>query len=224
MLGDYSEALPAETYRSLVIDENSLARGSIATRRKLWKELHSRFRLDANDALFKIFWREWRRCTSDPERDLTAYVLFALNDRLVADLGVEWLFPLLRRAPAELRVNDVRAFIHRAARGHPEVSGWSEKTSLAVAQKYCASLRDFGLARGITKKMTVRPSLYGAPVRLLLRALRLVKTSDLDVLQAPIFRLLAIDSSEVIDALGELNRVGGIPIPHPGGHRRTGFR
>jgi hypothetical protein len=207
LLEDSPRALRVEAYRSLVIEENCLARPSISTRRKLWKELHSRFRLDANDALFKIFWAEWRRCTSDQERGLTAYVLLALNDRLVADLGVEWLFPLLRRAPAELRVPDVRAFIEHAAGRHPEVLRWSEETTSAVAQKYCASIRDFGLAKGTAKKVTVRPSLYGAPVRLLLRALRLIGTADLEIIRHRIFRLLAIDVLEVTTALGELNRL-----------------
>jgi hypothetical protein len=126
----------------------------------------------------------------------------------VADLGVEWLFSLLRRSPAELRVQDIRAFIERAAGRHPEVLRWSEETALAVAQKYCASIRDFGLAKGSTKKMTVHPSLYGAPVRLLLRALRLIGTGDLDIVRHRIFRLLAIDVPEVIGTLGELNRLG----------------
>jgi hypothetical protein len=207
LLSDHSEALPAKRYMSLIVEENCLARSSVSTRRKLWKELRSRFRLDANDELFRIFWTEWRRCNSDPERGLTAYVLLALNDRLVADLGVEWLFPLLRRVPAELRAPDVRAFIERAAGRHPEVLRWSEETASAVAQKYCTSIRDFGLAKGTAKKMTVRPSLYGAPVRLLLRALRLVGTADLDILRHRIFRLLTIDVPEVVDALGELNRL-----------------
>jgi hypothetical protein len=182
----------------------------VSARRKLWKELHARYRLDASDPLFSAFWTEWQSSASEPERSLTAYVLLALNDRLVCDLGTEWLFALLRRAPVELRVDDVEAFLQRAARRHPEVSQWSAQTALAVAQKYCASVRDFGLAWGTVRKMTVRPALYGAPVRLLVRALRLVGTPPLELIQAPIFRLLAVDTAEVINVLGELNRVGAL--------------
>jgi hypothetical protein len=108
-----------------------------------------------------------------------------MNDRLVADLGIEWLFPLLRRAPAELRVGDVRAFLGRAARRHPEVARWSEETAAAVAQKYCASIRDFGLAKGTVRKVTVRPALYGSPVRLLVRALRFRMQGDVVELDLP---------------------------------------
>jgi len=210
LLLEAQAALPAEGYRRLIVDDNCLARSSVSSRRKLWKELRARYRLDVGDPLFSAFWAQWQRSDSETERTLTAYVLFALNDRLVADLGMDWLFPLLRRAPMEVRVADVRAFLLRSAQQHPEVLGWSEETTRAVTQKYCASIRDFGLAAGVVNKRTVRPSLYGAPVRLIVIALRLVGTPILDLVKSPVFRLLGIDVSEVIDTLGDLNRRGDL--------------
>lgn len=210
LLGELTEPLPREGYRRLIVDENRLARGTSAAREKLWTELRSRYRLDVRDDLFQVFWREWQRSKSEEERDFTAYVLLALNDRLVADLATDFLFDLLRRAPAELRVNDVLSFISRQARAHPEVERWSEKTTTAVAQKYCATIRDFRLAKGTVRKVTVRPALYGAPTRLLVRALRLAGTPVTEVVRSRIFRLVAIDSHEVIDALAELNESGAL--------------
>jgi len=210
LLEAQDSALRSTEYRRRVIEDNCLARASVSARRKLWEELHARYRLDVDDPLFSSFWTEWRRSDAEAERGLTAYVLFALNDRLVADLGTKWLFPLLRRAPADIRTDDVRAFIGRSAEKHPEVSNWSDQTTRAVAQKYCASIRDFGLATGAVNKQTVRPALYGAPVRLLAAALRLAGTPLMDLVRAPAFRLLGIDMPEVIDALGELNRQGAL--------------
>ncbi len=209
LLDDRPEALSSECYRKLVIDQNCLARSSDSARRKLWQELRKRYLLDRERPLFLAFWQEWRRCKSESERGLTAYLLLALNDRLVADLGLNWLYGYLRKAPAELRVDDVRNFIKRAAEtDHPEIQAWTEDTRLHVAQHYMASIRDFGLARGKVRKTSVRPALYGAPVRLLIRALRLARTGDLEIVTAPMFRLLALEGTEVIDALGELNRQG----------------
>ena len=206
VLLDARGARPACSFRSLVIDGNRLVRKSVAARQKTWQELKTRYILDPEHPLFAAFLKEWHRCRSDPERGLTAYVLLALNDRLVADLGGQWLFPLLRRAPAEVRTADIRAFIDGAASRRPEISGWSDQTRTAVAQKYAASIRDFGLAKGTVNKITIRPALYGAPVRLLVRILRLAGVRTFDLVRAPIFRLLALDGQEVIDALGELNR------------------
>jgi len=210
LLDGQHAALSSAQYRALVITENRLSRTSASARIKLWEELKARYRLDGGDPVFAAFWAEWQRCASEAERGLTAYVLLALNDRLVADLGTELLFPLLRRAPAELRVTDVRAFIERSRKAHPEVGGWSEETRLAVAQKYCASIRDFGLAKGTARKRTVRPALHGSPTRLLVRAHRLTGVAPLDLVHAPAFRLLGLDGTEVIEALGELNRTGAL--------------
>jgi len=210
LLDAEDHALSSAEYRWRVVDDNRLAKPSMAARAKLWKELKARYRLDAEDPLFAAFWAEWQRCTSEAERSLTAYVFFALNDRLVADLGTNWLYPLLRRAPADVRLADVVAFIERAFRAHPEARAWSEETRLAVAQKYTASIRDFGLARGTVRKTSIRPALYGAPVRLLVRALRLAGVAPFDIVQAPAFKLLCLDTTEVIDALGEMNRVGAL--------------
>ncbi len=44
----------------------------------------------------------------------------------------------------------------------------------------------------------------------MIRALRLVDTRDFDIVRAPIFRLIGLEESEVIDALGELNRQGAL--------------
>ena len=202
--------LSSDAFRQMVIDENCLARSSESARRKMWKELKSRYLLDAANPLFSAFWQEWQRCGPEQERGLTAYCLLALNDKLVADLGLEFLFPRLRRAPAELRVNDVLSYIKASAPAHPEVAAWSDNTVSAVAQKYSASIRDFGLAKGAVRKTTVRPALYGAPTRLLIRALRLVDTRDFDIVRAPIFRLIGLEESEVIGALGELHRQGAL--------------
>lgn len=210
LLDNASSVLPDGGYRALVLDENCLRRSSGSSRKKLWKELSARYRLVDTDPLFVVFQEEWSRCASDAERALTAYILLALNDRLVADLGAHWLFERLRSAPAELRVDDVLGFIARSAREHPEAGRWSETTTLRVAQHYLASLRDFGLARGTQRKVTVRPALYAGPVRLLVRALALAGISGLSALQSPLFRLLAFDSAEVIDAFGELNGAGAL--------------
>ena len=210
VLLDASETLLSTSFRSLVIDENCLVRDSVAARKKIWTELKSRYILDTEHPLFAAFLKEWRGSGSEAERGLTTYMLLSLNDRLVADLGTEWLFPLLRRAPAELRVADIRGFIDSAANMHAEVRSWSDNTRTAVAQKYSASIRDFGLAKGTVNKVTIRPALYAAPVRLLIRVLRLVGVRPLDLVRARIFRLLALDGPEVIDALGELNRTDAL--------------
>ena len=209
LLDDHIAPRSVGDYKRLIVQQNCLARSSDSARLKIWQELKKRYILDREDPLFLAFWKEWRRCSSEAERGLAAYVFLALNDRLVTDLGLNWLFGYLRKAPMELRVGDVLNFINHAAQtDHSEVKGWSGDTRLHVAQHYMASIRDFGLSRGKFRKVSVRPALYGSPVRLLITALRLAGKSDPEIVTAPVFRLLALEGIEVIDALGELNRQG----------------
>jgi len=200
--------LSTDGFRALVVEKNVLSRSSSSAREKQWKELRPRYVLDCNQPLFSMFWNEWQLCKSEPERGLTAYILFSLNDRMVFDLGTEWLYPRLKQSPSELRTEDVKTFLKASLKKHPEIEKWSHETFLRVVQHYMASIRDFGLATGKLKKVSVRPALYGAPIRLILRALNLLQTSPLDMLRSTAFRLLALDGIEVIDALGELNRMG----------------
>jgi hypothetical protein len=209
LLDDRAEPLTAEEYRNLVLDGNCLSRGSTAARQKIWSELRKRYPLDRRNPLFNAFWQEWRRSQTDQERALTTYVAFALNDRLVAHIGTEWLCPYLRRAPAEVRVGDLRAFLEQSGReNHPELLEWTDSTKHKVAKHFLASVRDFGLAQGRAVKKSIRPALYGAPVRLLIRVLRMSGARDLEIISAPIFRLLSIEGAEIIESLGELNRQG----------------
>ena len=68
VLLDASETSLSSSFRSLVIDENCLVRNSVATRRKIWTELKSRYILDTEHPLFAAFLREWRRSGSEAER------------------------------------------------------------------------------------------------------------------------------------------------------------
>lgn len=210
LLSGLEESLTAPEYRKLIVQENRLSRPSTSAREKLWTELKGRYLLSNEKPLFRAFWREWRSCCAEQERGLTAYTLFALNDRIVTDLGTEWLYPYLRQAPAEVRVEDILSFIDRSIAEHPEVGGWSYETRARVARHYMASIRDFGLTRGKIVKTTVRPALYGAPVRLMIRALQLAGLDQFGLLHARLFRLLAIDEGEVVGVLGELNRAGDL--------------
>jgi len=151
-------------------------------------------------------------CQSESERGLPPISCFALNDHLVTDLGTEWLFPLLWPShQSEIRVQMYWHSFQRAESSIPEVRSWSPETRHAVSQKYTQASVTSGLARGrFARRRSVR-SLYGAPVAFLIRALRLAGVASARS------RARACNSgfspskpAEIIDALGELNRLGGL--------------
>jgi hypothetical protein len=210
LLAAVDGAVSRTEYRRRVLADNVLSRRTAAAREKAWKELAARYRLDAAWALFGAFLEEYRRAASEQDRALTAYLLFALLDRLVCDLGTDWLFQYLRAAPAELRPADVLAFLRARRRSHPEIAGWSASSRENIASHYLSALREFGLARGSRRKVSVRPAPGAAPVRFVLRALRLAGASDLAAVQSPRFRLLGLSLDEVVELLFRLSAEGAL--------------
>lgn len=201
----------AAAFRASVIDENLLARSSASARAKLYQEIKNRYILDQDSPLFAAFLAEWRAHPDSHDRQLLAYTLFALNDRTVYLTSRDWLFPHLRQASSELRIGDLIVFFQlRGKTDYPEVAAWTPITLTRVAQHYLASVRDFGLATGGTRKIAVRPSLQPGPVRLLIRALMLSGVPSLEIIRHDAFKILGIAPGEVVDILSELNRHGAL--------------
>jgi hypothetical protein len=119
LLSKHTHALPRQDYRRQVIEDNALARRTLAARRKTWKELAPRYGLDAASAVFVAFVEEYHRSASDADRALAAYLLFALRDRLVADLaptgtadlGTDWLYAVLTKIQWQFYNSPLRAVL-----------------------------------------------------------------------------------------------------------------
>jgi hypothetical protein len=210
LLGNDTQPRPREQYRQRVTEENVLARRTLAARQKLWKELAPRYLLGSESPLFAAFLEEYRLARSEGDRAVTAYVFFALNDRLVLDLGQDWLYQYLRAAPSELRPADVLNFLTACERTHPEVCGWSAKSRASIVSHYLSLLKEFGLARGARRKTSARPVCGPAPVRFLLRALLLGGSSNLAAVQSPLFRLLGLSLEETVEVLFRLHAEGAL--------------
>jgi hypothetical protein len=205
LLDAVESAVPRAEYRRRVIEDNVLSRRTAAAREKAWKEVAARYGIDGAAPLFRVFLEEYRRASSENDRALTAYLLFALHDRLACDLGTEWLYQYIRTAPAELRTADVLAFLKSRERIHSEIAGWSTSSRENIASHYLSALKEFGLARGAQRKASVRPAPGAAPVRFLLRALQLSGVSNLAAVQSPLFRLLGLSLDETVDLLFRLS-------------------
>jgi hypothetical protein len=199
-----------EQYRRAVIEDNVLGRGTRAAREKAWKELAARYGFDGTSAIFRAYLEEYRRATSEADHALTSYLLFAVRDRLVRDLGTEWLYEYLRAAPAELRPVDVLAFLASREPEHPEIAAWSASSRANIAVHYLSALKEFGLARGGRRKLTIRPSPGAPPVRFLLRALLLSGATELAAVESPLFRLLGLSLEDTVALLSQLTAASAL--------------
>lgn len=211
MLLQQTEQPTLDGFRDAVIEANVLARSSRSSRAKLLNELRSRYILNDASPFFASFLKEWKAANCEQAQSLLVFVLLALNDRTVMVTSCQWLFAHLRNPGSELRITDLDAFLLSMARTtHPEIALWSDQTRLRVVQHYLASIRDFGLATGGAKKLSVKPALYAAPVRLLIQALLIAGTSSSLIVRHEAFKILGIAPTEVIDMLTELHRQGSL--------------
>jgi hypothetical protein len=80
------------------------------------------------------------------------YFHSARADRLLHDAVTDVLLPMKQRGLMDIAVHDLQQPLERWVEQGKTVSGWSEITTLRVAQELLATLRDFGVLEGASKK------------------------------------------------------------------------
>lgn len=80
------------------------------------------------------------------------YFHSARADRLLHDSVADVLLPMKQRGLIDIAVHDLQRPVERWVEQGKTVSSWSETTILRVAQELLATLRDFGILEGATKK------------------------------------------------------------------------
>jgi len=80
------------------------------------------------------------------------YFHSARADRLLQDAVTDVLLPMKKRGLVDVAVHDFQRPVEQWVEQGNTVSSWSEKTILRVAQELSATLRDFGVLEGASKK------------------------------------------------------------------------
>jgi hypothetical protein len=80
------------------------------------------------------------------------YFHCARADRLLHDAVTEVLLPMKQRGLVDIAVHDFQRPLERWVEQGKTVSSWSEITIIRVAQELLATLRDFGVLEGASKK------------------------------------------------------------------------
>ena len=80
------------------------------------------------------------------------YFHSARADRLLHDAVTEVLLPMKQRGLMDIAVHDLQRLLEQWVEQGKTVSSWSETTILRVAQELLATLRDFGVLHGASKK------------------------------------------------------------------------
>ncbi len=198
-------ASPAKL-RQLVVDQNIAGKGSAISRQKLWSQLRQRYVLDHSVPEGAAFLAGMAATSSFSDRGLLCLLMMARTDRLFRDITLSAVSPSLARDGVQIPSDQVQGQLEGYLQEHG--LAWSPDTVEHLRQHLMASLKDFGVLRGSKVKRTVRPR-PSSQVALFAARLALAEgQSPRRVLDSEWFRLLGLDTDQVVDLLYAAARDG----------------
>ncbi len=184
-----------------IVGQNILVKRTQAGRTKALSKLKRRYILDSDRHIFAGFCAAWRQSAESQQQGLLAYLLHGSQDGFLRLAATTWLGPYLSIEGQVLETADVERHIARMAEEDAQIAAWSAKTKLRVAQHLLTAIRDFGLARGRVKKVSVRPTIGPVVAWYAARLAMLQGLSPRDALTSDWFAMLGLELSGAVDAL-----------------------
>lgn len=217
VLLDITPEISQSDLKQLILKENVLERGSLSSRREVFRKLRERYFREETPLANARFIRAFQALSDSPHTAQLAYLMINWNDALAFKLGIEWLSPKLQNGHFEAVTDDILRELEFLEKEHPEIRNWGETTRKRIARHYLGLLRDCGFAEGSTRKSLKRPYI---PPNVILFATELIMGSGNRVDKMPehnLYITMGLNASEVIDALYELDRQGRIDFAVQGG-------
>ena len=198
-------ASPAD-FRQLVVDQNIAGKRSAVSRQKLWNQLQQRYLLDRSVPEGAAFLAGMASTSSPSDRGLLCLLMMARTDRLFREVTLRAVSPYLARDGTVIPAEEVQQVLKDYLSENSVV--WSPETKLSVQQHLMAALKDCGVLRGSRPKRTARPR---PSSQVTLFAARLALSEGLtprQVLVSQWFRMLGLDTDQVVDLLYAAARDG----------------
>jgi len=208
---------PVEDLRHACLTGTILRQRARETRRHIWDALHWRFFIwspprwvlaDLADAA--------RGDSTAPRFASLLYLHYARRDRLTFDFVTDRLWSLWKNRSLEVSRNDVLDFLASSEAQNPQIKGWRETSRKKLAGNVLSALRDFGLLKGVQRKLIQQPLL---PPEVALHLCRLLHGEGLRgraVLEARDWRLFLREPHDIAAVFGQLAQQGRLRFERSG--------
>lgn len=198
--------LPISNARQTILEAGIIKKTSYETRRRVWDAIKHRYLSINPEWVARALANASEYGADSPEYLSLAYLYFVLRDRLVFCIVTELIWGKWQQQTTTISRGDVVQFLEEMAKEHPQIKRWRESTRLRLASSILAALRDFGLLKGIQKKLIQRPLIASTTILHLLYILMSEGLEGRKILEAPDWRLFLWTEMDVIRALGELSQ------------------
>lgn len=188
-----------DQFRDLILRANVAGKASAVSRRKLWSQLRERYLLDRSIPECAAFLDGMASTSSPTDRGLLCLLMMARADRLFREVTLRAVSPLLMRDGTTVLPEQFQEALESYLQEHG--LAWSPDTAEHARQHLLTALKDFGVLRGSRPKRTVRPR-PGPQVTLLASRFALLEgLTPRQLLESRWFRLLGLDTGQVVDLL-----------------------
>jgi len=208
--------LPLNEVRKAIVNGKIFQKTSFETRRKIGDLIFHRYLGTSQEWIGHALAKATLKGSQSPEFQSLAYLYFCLRDRLVFDFVTGPLWEKWLEKSSNLTKSDFLAFLEKQAEVWPQINRWRESTRDRLAFSDLASLRDFGLLKGVQKKSILRPTIAPETVYHLLCILMAEGLEGRLILEAKDWHLFLWNELEVVEALGDLAQRGWINFEKTG--------
>lgn len=202
--------------RDLVVEDNLLDYRTRHSRGTAWKEIHRRYFSDRDPNRVDSLAHFVSHCALSTAIDLILFYEYCQVDSLLYDLTTRCTYELYQNARTGIDKTDINEWLSRQEQKHPEITGWSPTTRNRLTGSYLATIRDFGLVRGVKRKEFYK--LY-VPREAFVYALYHHKDRGIEgkaLVQSTDWRLFLLSEAEVIFHLEDAANAGFIHFRHAG--------
>jgi hypothetical protein len=213
----FTPGIPLDEFREQCLRGTILRQRARETRHRIWEAVHWRF--------FAWHPPQWvlTEIAEAAKGESTAqhfvglvYLHYARRDRLTFDFVCAKLWQLWHSGNIEVCRNDVLDFLAAYADKHSQVRAWRETTRKKLAGNVLSALRDFGVLKGVQRKIIQQPT---PPWEVVLHLTRLLYGEGLrgrTLLEARDWRLFLWEPHQVADALSQLAQRGKLRFERSG--------
>jgi hypothetical protein len=207
---------PLEKFREECLRGAILRQRARETRHRIWEALHWRF----------FAWNPPRWILEELAEAAAedsgfrfvglVYVHYTRRDRLTFDFVTGKLWEMWQNKAVEVRRNDVLDFLAASEVHHPQIRSWRESTRKKLAGNMLSALRDFGLLKGVQRKILQPPIILPHVALHLCRLLYGEGLRGRSLLEAGDWRLFLWEAHDVAEVLSQLAQQGKLRFERSG--------